>query len=345
MGVELVDPLSDPEPSGWRDLHRDEGLTAPWSYDVIREAAGSARAGVLPALLHDDGRPCGIAIGLYLGLGRGRRPRPRREPVLLDVRVPGYSHGPGWHFASWVPLERRRLLLRDYERAVLAWLGKGCAGLVYRGMTAADLPVVARRAAFTQAAATSGSMPVTWSSAEEWLGSLRASRRKDLRRQRRIVARSEDLEVEIGAGRADLGPEEHAEMARLHDDHELRLKSMWEPHVPLPASYFAALHGRPDVVTATYRERQGRLLAFGALLDHPTHPKLGSWAAVDPGEGGRKHLYFYHYLRLIDHVAGSGGRRELSAGQGMFEVKGSLGFQPVPMWRVVVPRWAAGRTA
>jgi hypothetical protein len=132
-------------------------------------------------------------------------------------------------------------------------------------------------------------------------------------------------------------------MACRQHSHELRLKSLWEPHVPLPAGYFAALHTRPDVVTLTYRERSGRLLAFGTLLDHPRHPKIGTWVALHPGEGGRKHLYFHHYLRLIEYVAGSGGRRRLSAGQGMFEVKRSLGFRPVPMWRLAVPRWAAGR--
>jgi hypothetical protein len=340
MTVELYDARHDPEPPGYREFQRGERLTAAWSYDVMRALSAATWAPVLLAELRDGSRVCGVVSAVYFGLRRGGIPAPRREPLLLDVRVPGYAHCPGWHFASWVPPERRRELLRAYERAAVRWLGWGCAGVAYRGVTDDDLPLLARRGAICQRSATSGSMPITWSSVEGWLGSLRKSRRTDLRRQRRIVAADTELEIDFAPGRTDLDAET---VARMHRAHVTRLGSRLDPRPPLPAGYFAALYGHQDVLTLSYRDATGRLLAFGGLLDHPVAPRIGTWAALRPAEGGRKHLYFDHYMRLIHYVIERGGRKEMSAGQGMFEVKQSLGFHPVPMYRVAIPRWAAGR--
>lgn len=340
VSVELFDARCAPEPPGYREFHRSEGLTAAWSYDVLRALSGSTWAPLLVALLRDGSRVCGVVCAGYFGLRRRGCPRPRREPLLLDARVPGYAHCPGWHFASWVPAQRRRELLRAYEREAVRWLGWGCAGVAYRGVRVHDLPLIARRGAISQSADTLGVMPITWSSVDEWMRSLRKSRRTDLRRQSRIVAASADLRVDFDAGRTDL---DSTVVARLHHAHVERLRARLDPRAPLPASYFAALFARKDVITLSYRDRTGRLLAFGALLDHPVRPKIGTWAALRPEEGGRKHLYFDHYVRLIRYVIEAGGRTELSAGQANFEVKQSLGFQPVPMHRVAVPRWEVGR--
>jgi hypothetical protein len=340
MTVELYDASRDLEPPGYREFQRSERLTAAWSYDVLQALSRSTWAPVLLAQLRDGPEVCGVVCAVYLGLRRGGRPSPRREPLLLDVRVPGYAHCPGWHFASRVPAEQRRELLRAYERAAVRWLGLGCVGAAYRGVTEHDLPLLTRRGAICQQSATSGIMPITWSSVDGWLKSLRKSRRTDLRRQSRIVAASGDLRVDFGPGRTDLDPEV---VATMHRAHVARLGSRLDPRAPLPASYFAALYGHEDVITLSYRDHNDRLLAFGGLLDHPVSPRIGTWAALRPAEGGRKHLYFDHYMRLIHYVIESGGRKELSAGQGMFEVKQSLGFRPLPMYRMAIPRWAAGR--
>lgn len=339
MRVELHDVRCDPEPPEYREFRRSERLTAAWSYDVLQALSHSSWAPVLIALLRAGPRVCGVVCAGYFGVRRNGRPRPRKEPLLLDVRVPGYSHCPGWHFASWVPVEQRRELLRAYEREAVRWLGAGCVGVAYRGVRARELALVARRGAVSQSADASGVMPMVWSSVDEWMGSLSKSRRTDLRRQGRIVALS-DVRVEFGPGRRDL---DAGEVASLHHAHVERLRARLDPRAPLPADYFATLFAHEDVFALSYRDPAGRLLAFGALLDHPVAPRIGTWAALRPEQGGRKHLYFDHYVRLIRHVIEAGGRRELSAAQANFEVKRSLGFHRSPMHRVAVPRWRTGR--
>jgi uncharacterized protein len=339
MTVELHDPRYDPEPSDYREFRRSERLTAAWSYDVLRALSGSTWAPLLVGLFREGARVCGVVCAGYFGLRRGGPPRPRREPLLLDVRVPGYSHCPGWHFSPWVPAERQREFLRAYERETVRWLGPGCVGVAYRGVREYDLPLVDRPGVIVQSADTSGVMPITWSSPDEWMRSLRKSRRADLRRQSRIVAAS-DVRVEFGPGRADL---DFTAVAKLHRAHVERKRARLDPRAPLPASYFATLFAHKDVIALSYEDPAGRLLAFGALLDHPVAPRIGTWAALRPEEGGRKHLYFDHYVRLIRHVIEAGGREELSAAQANFEVKRTLGFHPLLMYRVAVPRWRAGR--
>ncbi|MDR8414765.1 GNAT family N-acetyltransferase [Nonomuraea sp. 3-1Str] len=340
MHLEVLDPCHDPEPPGWEEFRQAEGLTAVWAYDVIAASSEGSWARPLLAVFRDGGRVTGVVGAVYLGLrlpNSPRAPRRRREPILLDVRLPAHSNGPTWHFAGDLSPETRARLLRQFERAARRHLGWGLAGVVYRMVTDPCVPLVARRGALTRESPGSTVMPLRWSSVEGWLGSLSKNRRKSLRRQIATVAGAADLTVLEGGGQTDLDP---VEMAELNRRHTARLATRLDPRAPLPAAYFASLLRRDDVRVISYREGK-RLLAFALVYDHPTSPVSGPWAALRPEEGGRKDLYFDTHVRIV-RQAMEAGVKQVLFGRGRVDVKQSMGFEYVPMSVVAVPRWAMG---
>jgi hypothetical protein len=337
VSIELYDLRHDPEPDGWKEFRVSEGLTAVWSYEPMRRASESTRAPLMLALFRDGGTIVGALAGVYQGL-RGTVPRRRREPILLDVRLPGEGNESSWHFRADLPPEHRRQLMREFERAVRRWFGLGLTGIVYRNVTPGEVFTVARKGAVSRASVGTARMPIDWKTVDGWLATLSGSRRRNLRRRARLIDADPDLTVVSGTGRLDLDP---ALMARMVADQQRRLQNRIDLRVPLPAAYFAEMLQRDDVSFLTYTESSGRLLAFSTLLHHPTWPQLGWWAGLPVEEGGRGHLYFDHYLRTIDRVVGE-GREGLIAGRGRLDVKLELGFQEVPMRLVAVPRWSLG---
>lgn len=339
MLMELVNPCEDPEPRGWEGFRQAEGLSAIWAHDVIAASCDGAWTRPLLAVFRDDEGVAGAVGAVYTSLPpRTRRfPRPRREPLLLDVRLPGHSNAPTWHFSDRVAPGTRRLLIRRFERAARQHLGWGLAGVLYRMVTEPQLAAVARRGAVVRDSPGSTVMPLRWTSAQEWIGSLSRNRRSTLRRQLKRIAASDDLTVTEGSARTDLDP---GELAELNRRHTARLAARFDPRPPLPPAYFAALLRRDDVTVISYHAG-GRLLAFAVVFDHPASPAYGPWAALQPEEGGRKDLYFDSYARIVGRVLARDAK-ELYGGRGFVEVKKSLGFSYVPMKLVAVPRWAMG---
>lgn len=340
VGLEVLDPCRDPEPAGWEDFRQAEGLTAIWAYDVIGASFDGSWARPLLAVFREGDRITGVIGAVYIGLrasGSSRAPRPRREPIILDVRLPGHSNGPTWHFSGEVSFEARRAMLRLFERAATRRLGWGLVGVVYRMVTEAELPSVVRRGAIVRESPGSTVMPLHWTSTEDWLGSLSKNRRKTLRRQIRWIAEAGDLLVTTGTARSDLDP---VEMAELNRTHTARLAARFDPRAPLPAAYFGGLLQREDVCVISYHAGE-RLLAFTVLFDHETTPVSATWAALRPEEGGRKDLYFDVHARLVQKVI-EDGKKELLGGRGRVEIKKSLGYEYVPMKLVAVPRWVMG---
>ncbi|MBB6345574.1 hypothetical protein FHU36_002083 [Nonomuraea muscovyensis] len=340
MHLELLDPCRDPQPSGWEAFRQDEGLSAIWAYDVIAASSQGSWARPLLGVFHDGSRLAGVVGAVYLGLRwpkSARVPRPRREPLLLDVRLPGHSDGPTWHFAGDVTPERRRDLFREFERAARRHLGRGTAGVLYRMVTEPELPQVARRGGVVRDSPGSMYLPVRWSSVEGWLGSLSKNRRKSLRRSVKHVAEIPGLTVREGTARGDLDPAELAELNRRHTE---RLAARLDPRAPLPAAYFRELLRRDDVRVISYHEGE-RLLAFAIVYEHPATPVSGAWAALRPEEGGRQDLYFDVYPRIVRRAVETGAERVLF-GRGRGEIKQSMGMEHVPLKFVVVPGWAMG---
>ncbi|MFG3441319.1 GNAT family N-acetyltransferase [Nonomuraea sp. NPDC047897] len=340
MQLELLDPCRDAQPPGWEAFRQAEGLSAIWAYDVIAASSRGSWARPLLAVFRDGPRLAGVVGAVYVGLrtpNSGRVPRPRREPLLLDVRLPGHSNGPTWHFAGDVPPERRRALLREFERAARRHLGWGLAGVLYRMVTEPELPQVARRGCVVRDSPGSMYLPVRWDSVEGWITSLSKNRRKSLRRQIRQIAEIPGLVVRDGTARGDLDAVELAELNRRHTD---RLASRLDPRAPLPAAYFHELLRRDDVRLISYHEGE-RLLAFSVVYEHPDTPVSGPWAALRPEEGGRQDLYFDVYPRIVRWAVEKGAERVLF-GRGRVDIKRSLGMAHVPLRFVVVPRWAMG---
>jgi hypothetical protein len=303
----------------------------------MRRASASTRAPLLLALFRDGGTIIGALSGVYQGLRR-TAPRRRREPIILDVRLPGEGNEVSWHFRADIPPEHRRQLMREFERTVRRWLGPGLTGILYRHVTPGEVSTVVRRGAVTRETVGTARMPIQWKTVDDWLATLGGSRRRNLRRRARLIDADPDLTVVSGTGRTDLDP---ALLARMVAEHQQRLQNRIDPRVPLSAAYFAEMIQRDDVSFLTYTESSGRLLAFSTLLHHPRWPQLGWWAGLPVEDGGRGHLYFDHYLRTIGQVIEQ-GREGLIAGRGRLDVKLELGFQEVPMQLVAVPRWSLG---
>ncbi|WP_460340136.1 GNAT family N-acetyltransferase [Actinoallomurus acanthiterrae] len=334
IGVELRDPLRDSEPPGWTDFRRRENLAATWDYQALHHASTSW-APVMLAVFRREEKIVGAVGAVYRGVRVSRPPRRRREPLVVDVRLPGEGNGrPTWHFSADVPAEARAGLMRAYERAALRRLGVGTTGFVYRHVPVDEVSAVARRGALLRE--TAGDTELTLGTVDDWLAGLGPSRRKALRRRRRRI--DEDLTVVIGRARTDVDADQ---LARMVNRHVVARTGRIDRRAPLPPSYFAAFTAHDDVSTLTYTQADGRLLAAGTFLHHPTRPQLSWWASVPPEEGGRGHLYFDCYGRFVEYAVAAGAQR-LSAGRGADEHKRELGFAVVPARLVIVPRWAAG---
>jgi len=289
----------------------------------------------MPALLgvfRDRGRIRGVIGAVCHRPGSRRSPRPRRSAMILDVRLQGHGYGPSWHFAEPSPDA-----FREFERAAARHLGWGLAGLAYRSVPAADLPLLARRGAVVREAAASAEMTLDWDSRDGWLRTLGKSRRTDLRRCGRRLDENPDLAITFASGRTDLDPHRMAEIA---GEHRAGLQRRLDRRPPLPPGHFAELLSRPDVSVLSYTSAQRGLLGFGFFLDAPVRPLIGWWASVRP-ENGARNLYFDSYFRYMEHAVTTGAT-VLSAGQGALEHKLGLGFQAWPLKLVLVPRWAMG---
>lgn len=217
--------------------------------------------------------------------------------------------------------------------------GPACVGLVYRNVPPEHEPLVAGRLRIGRDAAATAVLDNTFSTVQDWVSALARSRRHDLRGQLRRIAADRDLTVRFGPARQDLdGPE----LADLLCRHRARFdRQRFDHRGAVSAGYLSALGRRPDVRVLTYHDGAGRLLAFAVLLDHHTMPVYQHWAALGRDSGGRKHLYFDSYARMVRHMVESNSK-SLTVGRGMLGVKASLGFTPRPLRVVVVPRPVVG---
>jgi hypothetical protein len=333
--IQLLDPRHDPEPVAWSTYLRDSRLPALWAYDLVAVASRDAHSPAVLALLRDGSDVCGVLAAVVSGVSRvppAAGPYPRVG--FIDVRLPA-SRATPWQFAEGVDATARGRMLRAFERAAYDRFGPGIRAVCYRAAPAPDARALAGPGRLTRATVPNAELELAWASTDEWLATLSKSRRQDLRRQARIVRQDPDIRVQFGFRRDDIDP---ADLALLLRRHQQRLASRFGPRGPaLSPAYFARVLARDDVGVLTYHSRDGRLLAFGTLFDNGDWPVIGWWAALDPEVGGRKHLYFDHYLRLMEWVIGK-RRRGLTAGRGMFELKKSLGFAAVPMYAVAALR-------
>ncbi|WP_033360289.1 GNAT family N-acetyltransferase [Dactylosporangium aurantiacum] len=216
--------------------------------------------------------------------------------------------------------------MRAFRRAARRGTGPGVRGLLWRQLGAADdawlpRPRYARR---TEPLAVLDAP----ASVDAWLAGLGTKRRASVRRTQRLVARDPDLQIRAGTVGDVASPAELAHLTRLnfakHEASALELRSG-----PRSTLWQEAVAGRDDVHVVAYRDNAGLLLGAAMVLDHPTWPIWLSWGALPAEEGGRRHLYFDLFRRLVERVV---ERRAagMILGKGMPELKMDLGARLLP---------------
>ncbi|SFB27832.1 hypothetical protein SAMN05216266_107198 [Amycolatopsis marina] len=330
--VEVLDPAYDEEPAGWAGLRGSTAQHASWDFGLLGIESRHARQPTRIAVVRRDGSALGAVVATLV--------RFRGGLSLLEVHNPWLSGFPGWALTDRLEPADLRHVLRTCERALCRAAGVGCAGLLYRSVSVDSLPLVRGRGRLVRQAMGTAVLENTFASGADWVASLPRSRRHSIRGQVRKVDADAGIVVRFASARDDLDGAELAELVNRHRDRLGRPK--FDSRSPVSAEYLHALVRREDVRTLTYHDGSGRLLAFADLLDHPDIPLYQHWAALPPEAGGRKHLYFDSYARLIEQVVAD-GRKALAAGRGRLELKASLGLRTRPLFAVGVPRPVAGR--
>ncbi|MFI7128841.1 hypothetical protein ACIBQ1_24275 [Nonomuraea sp. NPDC050153] len=329
MRVELLDPRHDPEPGDWEELRRAAGQRVTWRYDLLRAYAWAAQAPVLLAVLRRDGQAVGAVSASLRAprLRRGRYAGPGRGVAgVVDVHAPGNRSQKGW----WWRGENDPDLLPGYARAVRRALGPGWRSMVWREVSEGESALLPGPLRLRLPTAPLAKLILPWPRLEDWYAVLDPRRRDSLRRRAKTF--SAELSVRIGAARELVSSDE---AAGLRAENDLKHRSRLFPAPPLPLPYLEALIGSGESVALTYRQGE-RLLGLSLILDHPDWPICLSWGAVPPENGGRKHLYFDGYVRMIEWAIGA-GKHGLVLGKGQAEVKGSLGADLLPSSVMAVP--------
>ncbi|GAA3184114.1 hypothetical protein [Nonomuraea roseoviolacea] len=336
LTLQILDPREDPEPAGWERLRTAAGQCVTWRYDLLRAYAWAAQAPVLLTVLRKDG----VAVGAVSASLRGIRPSrgvyaaARRDPAgILDVHAPGNRSQKGWWFAGDLEPERRRELLRGYVRGVRRELGPGWRSVVWREVSPGEPELLPGLLRVTLPTAPLARLATPWTGLDGWYAGLDRARRESLRRRARSFAADPGLSIGVGPARELVTAEEAAALRAAND---LKHRNRLFPLAPLPLPYLEALVGGDEVVAIAYRDREGRLLGLSLILDHPRWPVCLSWGAVTPEDGGRKHLYFDGYVRMVEWAVAA-GKTGLVLGKGQAEAKSSLGADLVPSSALAVP--------
>jgi hypothetical protein len=330
LTVRLHNPAADPEPAGWDALRCGAGLRANWAWPVMRAGVRSGADPLLLAVLCDGDAPVGVYAASVVPPRRREGSAAWPRVGYLHVQAPQSSALAGWWTASGTADDRVELV-RAFRRAARRALGPGVAGALWRQLGEADgawLP----RLRYTRATEPLAVLDAP-ASVDAWLAGLGTKRRASVRRIQRLVARDPDLQVRGGAIGDVVSPAELADLTRLnfakHAARSVELRS--GPRSPL---WQEAVAGRDDVHVVAYRDNAGRLLGAASILDHPAWPIWLSWGALEVEEGGRRHLYFDLFRRLVERVVDRGASGMI-LGKGMAELKADLGARLVPQHAAV----------
>ncbi|WP_197321944.1 hypothetical protein [Saccharomonospora sp. NB11] len=352
--VRIVDPRTDPEPTGWSRFRKTTAWQPMWDYEQLRLESWLSRNPTVLGVVSKAGSVLGACLAMVCTPWRGSEFGPPRRrglsPGWAEVYLPWFSGHSAAVFVERVDDAQRRELLRSFERALAAHVGIGLLGVVYRAM-----PVEVADAAAGPGRAVREIDPTTvlvnrWESVDDWLTSLRPP-------MRALVAEAAEtastLDVMVGAGRTDL---DAAELAGLLNRHRARQDAKaWESgqrariaglHLdtrsPIPTAYLDAFVRKPNVVTRTYRDGTGRLVAFSLLLDDKRGVALPYYAALPVADGGRPRLYADVYAQCVRHLV-EHQRPELTAGRTLLDLKTGFGFTTRTLTSIAVPRPVMGR--
>jgi hypothetical protein len=354
LSVEILDPRSAPEPEGWVNFLSHQRLQPVWDYELLRLEAWLARNPPVLAVIRDGSRPVGALSVMVCRTwreqafapapsGRTKALRPRWAEVYLPL-LSGY---PACVFAASLPVEERKDALRLFERELRRYLGPGLLGVIYRAMTAELVPAIDGPYRMSREIDPTAVLVNRFPAFDDWVRTLEPEIRETLRE---VAA---DLDTTAEAGRRDL--DEH-ELATLLNEHRARQdRRAWgqgqraragglhlDTRSPIPPAYLGTFVRRPDVITRTYRDASGKLLAFNTMIDHPDSPAIHHWAALSGVAGGRRNLYVDCYAHGVRHMI-EHGLPELTAGRALLGNKTALGFGTRELSSVAVPKPALGR--
>ncbi|WP_327085661.1 hypothetical protein OIE66_25315 [Nonomuraea sp. NBC_01738] len=323
MTLEIVDPALDPAPAGWGELV--EGRPATWDYGLLRAFARGAQAPLRVAVVRREGRPVAMLSASLRGFPprRGRYvgfAAPPRALGLLDVHAPGSRSQKGWWYE---PGDGGMDALRTAVRGLRRSLGPGWRGVVWREVTPGErLP---SRSWLSRPTSPLATLHTPWDDLAGWYATLPPGRAGTLRSQARRLAADKGLAVAAGGAAGLVTPAEAAELKARND---LKHRGRLLPAAPLPLPYVAGLVGHDHVKAITYRA-DGRLIGLCLILDHAEWPIFHSWGALPVEAGGRRHLYFDAYVRMIGWAI-AGGKKGLILGKGQPAIKQELGAELVP---------------
>ena len=347
MNVEVLDPRVDPEPAGWAAFRERQQAHLNWDYSLLRAESLDAGSPTVLATVRLGGTLVAAVIATLSSYRSGLRRTPGRVrgPAVVTPRWVEVHHR--WAsgisarlFAEDLDAPARRTTLRAVERALCKYTGPGCLGVMHRVVLPHELDLVRGRGRLVRQVESHAELDNAFATIDDWYLSLGKKRRASLRSRARKIAVDPELTIEFGPGRTDL---DGAELAALIDTHrDLRSKrSPIDSRGFQSPVYLDELVRRPDVHTLTYRLGSGRLVGLATLLDHPVYPAYQHWATVRPEDGGKPHLYFDSYARLIQHMIDTSAK-SLNAGRGLLDIKAELGFTPRKQYTVIVPRPVAG---
>lgn len=167
-----------------------------------------------------------------------------------------------------------------------------------------------------------GVVDLVGESPEDWLLTLKKSRRGDLRRLRRRL--SEDPRLDVAQGPV-LEVAKGIEVAPLMESNFSRHNPRRHPLMNRPASagWIDALADEPDLRAVGYRD-DGSLSAVGLISIHGDTACWLSWGVDYAAQADRRGLYYDAARRVVEEAYAAGCRR-LVLGKGMADLKQSFG--------------------
>ncbi|GII78474.1 hypothetical protein Sru01_34560 [Sphaerisporangium rufum] len=343
LTVDWQDARRPRPPDGWAAFAAGRGLPVLWSWELVRLAATGARPAVLAGTLRDGGGDGGTVRGLVTARfpgpragGRGTIPLAGVVDVdcVLSASLPGVVLSDPELYPAAVEAVRR---------AVLRAHGRRARALMFRQVSAEQLPAVTRWPAVVREGGPIAVFRNTHADFESYLRGLSKSRRWSLRQCLREIDADPDVTVSFRA-RGDrpheVGPREFCALVdrTMNKHHRGRLL----PRRPARPEVAAAQLDHPETRLAVYRGAGGRLLAVSMLLGAGRLPIYNAWGALGPAEGGRKGLWFHDNMLKVRWCI-ENGLDGFVSGQGTIPAKRSMGFETHRQWAVLVPLVHASR--
>jgi hypothetical protein len=335
LTVSWHDPAGAAAPPGWAGFVSGHRLPGTWEWPIVRAAAATSRPVPLAATVHEGPRVCALVTARFPGLRTGRR-----VPLagVVDIDCLASSAMPGIALAGdadpalrdEIPLVLRAALRREYGRRVRA--------VMFRQLDDGWLPAVLRWPAVVREGGPIAVFRNRFADFDGYLASLSSRRRRTLRRTLRDLDGDPSLTVAF-TGRGDPpGPVDVPTACHLHNQLVHRHHRRWWLRKRLLAPELARAElDHPRTHRLTYHDRDGGLLGYTLVWDHPELPDVSTGGWLPHHEGGRDGLWF-HLNALFVRWCIETGRAGLRFGQGSPAEKRRLGYEMCRQWTVLVPQ-------